>query len=922
LYKSQYKQYKKNFYGFSTLICFITRETTTKAAKQKNSSRQFVRERQSEWGKTRVRGCHKILRISIVLLSLLISTSSFADKAPQSFEQQRFDIDVPANNVAEALNMLAEQTDSVLLFPYKEARARQANAVSGRYTLMEALIILLQGSGLNGSLSENGAIKISLVEGARLNHEIEGKQMNSKKITKKKSFFAAVSAVLLSVFTPAMVSGEEVGDKSEIDSVLEEVIVTAEKREKNLQKVPIAISVFSEGVLRDRGISTPEDLQFSTPSLVVGATVFGGAIVSVRGVGSENLGVGGDPGVPLHIDGHYVQSSSHILRNMFDIERVEILKGPQGTLYGRNAVGGNINIITKRPADSFEGQVSVDLGNYDKVLLQGMLSGPLSSRLRSRIVFSGENRDGYTENVATGKDNLEDADYKALRASFEYDLTERIQAYLTGHYFDDSSTPRITRLVDPYPVDPILAGFYVNPWAGAGVNITASDPRKVRLNSPVNNSFESKGGSFDIDWDMGAVIFRSLSSYDETKYSAVADIDGSDLVTLTQGARTETKTFTQELQLLSNNNDNLEWIFGLFYYNEDSSADSFLSINSFFGPGNPPTLIEIGPNEIDSQSLGVFGQVDYFVTDKLTASFGLRYSEDEKELLELQRLTDFGVVAPDGSPLTQELDDKWDKITWKLGLNYAFSRDVMLYASYSTGYKAGGFNTGTFQATSYEPETVDSLEFGIKSRLWQDRIQLNVSGYFYDYKDKQELRYNELVSAELINAAAATVEGLEFELQARLIPELLVDFNFSYQKSEYDEFTSLDVSNAALGVQDLSGNQLNRSPKWKAYIGAQYEWGLGEYGSLSVRADYNWTDEQFYQIFNQASDKLPKYHRINARISWESNDGQWSADFYAKNIENDDVRSNGVKYAPTFDSVRTFEFFAPRTYGVTLNYNF
>ena len=739
---------------------------------------------------------------------------------------------------------------------------------------------------------------------------------NESKKNSKTSFFATVSAILLSVLSPTMVNGAELESDSGA-SVIEEIIVSAQKREQNLQDTALAITAITGDALQDRGIDNGLGLQFLVPGLSMGESVVGSVYVTMRGVGMGNIFAGGDPGVPIHIDGHYIQSSNYILRDFLDIERVEVLRGPQGTLYGRNAAGGTINIITKRPTENFEASFSVDAGNYSKRLFQAVVSGPFTDKLRGRLVVSNEQRDGFIENVSSvGEQDLLDSDYTSIRGMLEYDLTKDVQLTLSAYHFDDSGNVVIPRRINEYP-GVGETGPFINYWVlnNAGSNITVSDPRKVRQNALRDDSNKAKGMALDINWDLGKVIFRSLSSYnDNEQVMDSLDVDNSDVVTVAHiDTNTGNETFSQEFQLLSNNESQAKWILGLFYYTEDSFFDEVYDWDNFLVADGTKSIFE-DSTVVDAESIAVFGQIEYSVSDKVELVAGLRYNKDKKTSFSVLIIPQFGLVGP-AAVITDDSED-WSQVTGKIGVNYHIDDDVLLYTSYSTGYKSGGYNAA--QTAPYDQENIEAYEVGLKS-LWSDRkIQTNISAFYYDYTNKQESRRDAQGITGLENAAAATIWGLELEATARPTPAILFDASVSYLNAEYDEFDTSDFANPGLGVQDLSGNKLSRAPEWKLYLGLQYEWELGSMGQLVARLDRSWVDKQYATAFNRTRDKMDSYHRTNAQLRWDSQDQLWQMALYVQNLEDDDVIAGIDHTGPAVGFGAFGQFLPPRTYGVRI----
>ena len=887
--------------------------------------------------KNGVRVLGKAIGISIVLaVAFLFNPTGLAndinEDSKTDIESMKYEINISQRSVEDALKTLAKQTGIQLLFPFDLVNTLNAHPVKGQYGVMEALEILLQDTGLYGGLTDSGVITISQ---NGFNKNGKGKRMNTNK---RKNLLATFVALFASGATVQANAQNEYGESATAQNVLDEIIVTSEKREQNVQDVPVAISAFSADMLESRGISTAQDLQLSVPGLTISENIQAGtAKVTMRGIGSENFGSGGDPGVPLHVNGHYSQFTAHMLRDMVDVDRVEVQRGPQGTLYGRNALGGNVNIITKRPTEDFEGLIRGDVGNYGKKQFQAVVSGPFSESLRGRLVVSDESRDGYVENIGSAGQDLETSDYTSIRGVLEIDLTENVQAYLNAYSFDDSGVHAV-RMISDYPT---TATFFGGPnyWVvnSAGTNPSATDPFKIRTNTPASGSDKSSGASMDVSWDLGNMEFRSLTAYDDSETKTSDDLDGSDVVNIRTDYDFSSATFTQELQLLSSADESLKWVLGLYYYKENADYFFFRPQNATFDT-NGDTLVNsddldlqiLATTDTDTISYAVYGQLDYAFSEQLELVLGLRYTKDEKERPDDGIL--FGVALEPPFVFSNGGDkDEWSEFTGKLGLNFRISDEVMAYTSYSRGYKAGGYNTT--QPGSYDPEFLDAYELGFKSRWWDNRLQMNLAAFYYDYKDKQDIQ-SILVAGlpslpKLVNASGATVKGIEVEVQVYMLEGLQIDFSVGYLDAEFDEYDNFDAAFPALGVQDLSGNKLPYSPEWKIHVGAQYEWVLGGgQGNITARADYSWVDERWVNGFNRMADGvvisangdlLNDYSTINARLQWESTGAKWLAEIYAKNLTDEVVTTHTV---PLSGPLTAGTFLPPRTYGLRVTYSF
>lgn len=664
------------------------------------------------------------------------------------------------------------------------------------------------------------------------------------------------------------------------------IVVTAERRAQNLQDVPVAVTAFTQDMMEARGIDRAEDLLNFVPGLTFSSVNREqGSNASIRGVGLVNDTIGGDPGVTLYMDGHYLASPGFLLVDYLDVERVEVQRGPQGTLYGRNSMGGNINIITARPTEEFHAQLSAQVGNYDNRLLKGMVSGAIVDGVRVRLAAA----DGHTASYVT-YDSGTDApmDYTSLRGTVDIDLASNLEVRGSGYWYKSSGFLWLAATA-PYPA------------------VLTTDPTHQPGQAPLTNDgrfSKARGGSFDIIWRLGDYEIRSLTAYNNSDFAQEA-------LGLTQYGGAE--TWGQEFQIISPSDRPLRWIAGLFLYDEDTYFD--------FRLNNAPALIlRSGPHTATASSVAVYLDGQYSISDNFEIFAGGRYTHDKKGInRRLLELNQNGVQILPGGQDTP-LHSSWSQWTYRAGANYRINDDVMLYLSYSKGYKAGGFNGSSVNTPAYNPEYVNALEGGLKSDLFDRVLQLNLTGFHYSYKDKQEVvLVNVAAGANYItNAASAKISGLEIETVLRLAPGLTLNGTLSYLNAEYDKFTATDSANTAAGPQNLHGNRLLHSPEFKFTLGGQYVFDLGGAGKVTLRADYAWIDDIDYSIFNKIEFRGRSYDQINANIRWDLAGDRWSIEAFVKNAADDLSVTNVFSL---FGQVGYF-YGPPRTYGAKVRYTY
>jgi len=678
--------------------------------------------------------------------------------------------------------------------------------------------------------------------------------------------------------------------------VIEEVLVTAERRETSVQETAIAITAYSHEELELRGIQGIEDLQFSAPNLVISHNSQSPVTYAyIRAIGSDQLVAGFDPGVAYHVDGIYVGQPSSMPVDMWDMERVEVLRGPQGTLYGRNTTGGAINVITKNPTDEAEGTMDFTLGNYDRTRFRGAVGGPIvQEKVNGRLSFIYDKADGFQQNeIGSDADAI---DHFAVRGKLDFKLGDSANLLLTAQRFENQGNQGQKRR-ESFEGIPVYAGALPNP----------TDPRKIAKDWNEKLDLKNSLYSAQLNWDLGAVRLVSITGYIDNKWFQTMDIDMSSNAIQFQEWEMETDQFTQELQLISNTDGPLEWILGAFYFDEDLSTDYMFEDSSPFG------FTFFNGGDLETKSVAVYGQASYDFRDTgvpLRLTGGLRWTDDEKKIDEYQMIPLFGV---DVSGTDKQ---SWDEVTGKLGLDWFVSDDVMAYGSYSRGYKGGGFSIGQFD--SFDPEIVDSFELGVKTEFMNGRARVNAAAFYNDYQD---LQVNFLVFTvfRTDNAAEATIKGIELESTFLVTEQLLIGANFTWLDAQFDDY----IFDEGPPVVDLSGETLNRAPEYTVGLTAQYDFNLGKSGQLVARTDYYWQDDVYYRVHNIDRHRADDFFTWDARLVWTSGQGRFTVDGFVKNItDEDNQRGLTVSDGLSTGNNSFISYYPPRTYGVRVGWNF
>jgi iron complex outermembrane receptor protein len=740
-------------------------------------------------------------------------------------------------------------------------------------------------------------------------------------------------------------------------AVLEEITVTAEKRVSTVQETPISIAAFTGEDLAEAGVVDSYGLANVTPGLTIQKEVIGKVVI--RGVGTENYTVGSDPGVAIHKDGAYIARSSVAIFDFFDVSRVEVLRGPQGTLYGRNATGGVINIISNEPSEEFGGYIKADVGEYSKMRFEGAVTGSLGApQVTGRLSFLYAERDGYTENLFPGSpgipadpnfgfpgtppltnassrdvDELDNQELWGLRGQVNISIGDSADLLLQAEILRDDSLP------------PAFKYFDSAPWFNPAVDLDLPDLREVSQGFeeaiPGTNRTVPSFGRADQDaflarltWDFGGTSFTSLTSYRTIDFSWINDGDGFDTYFVTYFQTDESEQFTQEFQLASNTDAKLQWILGAFYLDEEAKTFTGIPfVLPFFGPA--PYILWDGKSE--TQAYGLYAQGTYAFSDKLKLTVGARYNKDEKQGDLVYNTFGFvvepeaAIGAPPGTTWAEVLDDDWDATTPKVALDYQFTDDVMGYVSATRGFKSGGFNLLAGQPP-YDPEKLWSYEAGVKTRWADGRVIANLSAFYYDYEDMQVGKVVN-TSAVVTNAAAATIMGAEAELRALLGGGFEANVGLSFLDTEYDEFLTEDpywvgtpgcgTLVAAPNEVNLKGCQLPRAPEFQGVVGLSWTTPMPNGGSLTLRGDYSYRDDQYFTQFNRDVVAQDAYGLVGARVTYTAPDDKFFLTLYGDNLTDEEyfvtVLESGVAQVSV---VPQAVLGAPRVAGVVAGFNF
>ncbi|MFT3809597.1 MAG: TonB-dependent receptor [Micropepsaceae bacterium] len=668
----------------------------------------------------------------------------------------------------------------------------------------------------------------------------------------------------------------------------EEVTVTAQKTKQSLQKVPLAVSAIGAKAIEDSRIRTAADLQEQTPGLRI-TSLQGGTQIAIRGVGFQFPNVSGEPGVAFNVDGVYIGRPTATGAIMNDLLRIEVLRGPQGTLYGRNAVGGVVNLITRVPGSEGAFDGSVSYGSHNNIEAFAGVEGALGEgeSVRGRLSAYANYHDGYKRNLFLGRDGA-DLEAYAFRGVLVTDLSSDVSIEWRADYSYDYTDGLFNTVVGEVP------NALTSPWVPGGplqgvLNITPTVPippggRDVVNDTPSFSEKEAYGASATLVWSPAGtdLTVKSITAWRDSEFSRRVDVDGSSAAIFEETLDVATgEQFSQELNVSGRLFGDARFIAGLYYFQEDATDnDSFhypaladiLSVSNGFPPGTIPDNIDYRYAQ-DSTTYAIFGQVTVPVSDKVNLTGGLRYTNDEKVVVQS---IDF-LGTPSCTDLRTSRD--WDSVTWKAGVDYSPTDDTMLYAGITTGFKAGGIALGAC-ANAYDPEELTAYEIGIKTFFANRRVRLNVSAFYYDYENLQANIYT-VGGATVVNADGATQYGTEIEFAAQIVEGLEASVNLSLLDSELGEFHTTDPNEPGLGVINLKGNKLEKAPDWTAGAALSYVRSVGR-GEMNVRWEVFHSDSYFNDSFNSSYAESPAYTVHNVKVSWS--DDKWEFGAYGKNI--------------------------------------
>ena len=687
---------------------------------------------------------------------------------------------------------------------------------------------------------------------------------------------------------------------------LAEVVVTAERHTTNVQSTPLAVTAVGGKEMLAHGQTNVESLASSVPNLTF-SRLAGDAAIFIRGLGYESISPGNEGRVALYSDGVYESRNQAAFLGFYDLDRVEVLRGPQGTLYGRNAVGGAVNIVSRDPTSELSGYVSADVGNYDLFGAEGAVSGPITDKLSARFAFQTADRDGYGTNVTSGEKSYNEHT-RSARAKLKYDASDNLTIRAIGYYSYENDRNGGYAFISDYPgVGPSLAqqtGF-----------VYPSNPQDTAGPGP-HDYLQTYGGSVQADLRIApSTTLTSLTGASTLTSDFLNNVDGSPLSE--QILTLEAQQVSEEFRLNQKFGNIADLLVGGYYFYEHEIVGNHVGLPGI-SVGIPSTSLFEGyrtEGDQDTAAYAAFAQATFHLTERADITLGGRYSTETKSLDEGAEL-DFSRPFLASNPFLPygTLDHSVTESAFnpKLTFDYKFTPLIFGYATYSQGFKSGGFNIGGLQP-AFRPETLNNYEIGLKSTLFDRRLRVNVSAFYYDYTNLQ-VSLVEGVALETKNAASATIKGLEAEITALPTPDLTLTLNASYLDSAYQKFTDTDPARPLLGPINVAGNELDNAPKAKINFQAEYRITL-QNRQIIPRIDVTWTDRTYFSPFNLDAVSQPSWFMLNADVRYVISGSGWSFDAYVKNLTDVTYVVGATASTALLGAPVVGQYGAPRTFG-------
>jgi iron complex outermembrane receptor protein len=726
------------------------------------------------------------------------------------------------------------------------------------------------------------------------------------------AFAGAASTIPHAVAAADQAAGPATSTTSS-SSQLDEIIVTAQKREQRAIDTPLSVTALDANSLAQHQVQALEDLQSVSPGVQNGEQ-FGGNRLFIRGIGLTSFASGADPSSAFYVDGVYIARPAAQLGSFYDVERVEVLRGPQGALYGRNATAGAVNLITNAPTAEFSGYLDETIGNYDLHRTQGALSGPLNSSgtLLGRVAFDFLNRGGYGYDFGTNHP-INDANRQNARITLEYKPNDKVDLRVIAEFTHDADNDYYVADFGAYPGH-TLTGLSPQGPLPAGIVIANSQNVATNLTG-LNNKRTGEALTANLGIDLNDNLhFTSITGGRHFVRFNGEECDGTSAGAGDCAYNEWDKQFSQEFNL---NYHDERWnaIFGANYFHENLKnfvPVPFPQFTGVFGPG-VPLYEQVG--EMPINAFAVYAQGTYSVMPSFRVTVGGRYSSEKRSSTGF-----FANIPPIPEPIDQS--KTWTAFNPKVGFEYDVAKDVLWYASATNGFKSGTFDVGQINP-AIDPEKIWAYETGLKGEFLDRRLEFTSAIFYYNYTD---LQVNKIIGLGTltVNAAKAKNKGIELSTRAKVTNQFTVEGNITYLDAKFTQFNSVNPLDQSANpvAQNLAGNLLPGSSKVTADLALAYQFPLSNGGSITAHADALYSSRIYFSEFNEAALSQDAVTKINAQLRYESPSGKWYASLWGKNITNELVATSKILTValwgyPIYGSVAP-----PATYGVEAGVKF
>ena len=858
---------------------------------------------------------------------------------------------IPEISADNGLKLYVEQAGRQVLFPYDLMSRYYTNAVQGSYHVDEALQLLLADTGLEAVSDETGTLTIRILG--------EEKEMTAEKNT----IFKGVAAFLASVFITSPVVAQ--AQQAEGAAVLEEIIVTAQKREQSVQDVGLTITAFTGDRYRELSRGTLDGLAAQISNVQAYSSNTYLESVHIRGIGLNEFQGQYDSPVAQHFDEVYIAKPWMKARRHYDIGRVEVLKGPQGTLFGRNTTGGSLNFYTKAPVDRFEAELEAGIDEHERYRLTGMINGPLSDELSGRFSFNTELGSGGPQKNLFSDDEHGRPDLLDFRGQLLWTgekLTMRALVHGGTNKSDKTAWkgPGIFNLGAPGLCPQLFTGeVSKNPSAcakTAGFAILNGHPEgefepegihTINQNKPPTVDDTFYGGFLRFDYEVGDATLTSITAYEY--YERVHNDDSqADIFNSTSTHYyDEMNQVSQELRLTGNLDSRWRYILGFFYENDDLDQVDGSDLSQQQLPGVAPPFADqfFAQFGIDTESIAVFAHNEFDFTENVTLNLGLRYTDDtikvNDALLGIGLLPQTGKekavtpclvttypAGPVGSPACPFLgphaplfnDSRTDRdFSWRVGIEWKASDDFLVYTNLTTGYRSGGYSLPfAGAATEFDPEELLAMELGFKYQLLDDRLRINASAFRYVY-DNVQVNVDDPISPLVPitrNIGEQLNTGFEADITWQPVTNLYLRQSVGYLDAEFND-TPRQVS-TYLGPIALEGKRPVNSPEWTYNGAARYQQQVADGWDVIIGVDYRWIGERFLEATGQLFDRAEDYWVANMRVAVASQDEKWEVAVYGTNLFDEEY----LTYINNIGFFKLDIFGERQTFGASVRYRF